>query len=176
MRQGLIHAYCGNGKGKTTASIGLSIRAIGRGMKVIIIQFLKSKDTGELSCLAKLEPEVRVFRFEKKRGFVWTLNDKEKEELKSEIRNALKFAKKVLDTRECDLLILDEILGAVECGLIAVKELEELLKGKPQEIELVLTGRVVPEELRENIDYISNICCEKHPYEKGIPAREGIEY
>lgn len=176
METGLVQVYFGNGKGKTTAAIGQGIRATGRGLKVIMIQFLKGGVSGELNTLTKLEPDFKVFRFEKDRDFYFALSATEKEELKMEIINALKFAKKVLDTKECDFLILDEVLGVVENGIIEEEELKTFIKNKPQHMELILTGRKLPSSLVDDIDYISEIVQIKHPYEKGINAREGIEF
>lgn len=176
METGLVQVYFGNGKGKTTAAIGQGIRAAGRGIKVIMIQFLKGGVSGELNTLAKLEPDFKVFRFEKERDFYYSLSETEKDELKMEIVNALKFAKKVLDTKECDLLILDEILGVVENGIISEGELKTFINSKPKNVELILTGRKLPDSLVEDIDYLSEIIQIKHPYEEGINAREGIEF
>ena len=176
MEVGLIEAYCGQGKGKTTAAVGLGIRAVGNGYKVIMIQFLKGSQTGELKTLAKLEPEFKVFRFEKPRGFYFTLSDGEKEEVKMEVANAFKFARKVMDTKECDILILDEIFGVVQNGILAEEELLQFIRSKPQNMELVMTGRVIPESIKENCDYVSEINPVKHPYEQGIAARKGIEF
>lgn len=176
MEIGLVQVYCGEGKGKTTAAIGQGVRAMGRGLKVIMIQFLKGGLSGELKTLSKLEPEFKVFRFEKARGFFNELSSSEKSELKMEIANAMKFAKKVFDTKECDMLILDEILGVIENKLVTEEEMLTFIANKPQDMELVLTGRKLPETLKEQVDYISEIQFIKHPYEKGIGAREGIEY
>ncbi|WP_058486147.1 cob(I)yrinic acid a,c-diamide adenosyltransferase [Defluviitalea phaphyphila] len=176
MELGLIQVYCGEGKGKTTAAIGQGIRAIGQGMKVIMIQFLKSSFTGELDTLKKLEPDFKVFRFEKPKDFFWNLNDEEKKELKNEIMNAINFSKKVLDTKECDMLILDEILGVIQNGLLKESEVCELLDKKPLGIEIILTGRYLTDEIRKKANYISNIHAEKHPMNEGIGARKGIEY
>lgn len=176
MEIGLVQVYCGNGKGKTTSAIGQGIRATGRGLKVIMIQFLKGRPTGELKTLSKLEPDFKVFRFEKERGFYKQLTSTEQEELKMEIENAMKFAKKIFDTKECDVLILDEILGVLENKIISDEELSTFIKSKPQNMELILTGRKLPEGLKEYADYISEINVIKHPYTKGINAREGIEY
>ncbi|OOO00327.1 MAG: cob(I)yrinic acid a,c-diamide adenosyltransferase [Epulopiscium sp. Nele67-Bin004] len=176
MNTGLIQVYCGDGKGKSTAAIGLGIRAIGSGLKVIMIQFLKQDTTGEVKMLKTLEPNFKVFHFEKQHGFVWTLSDEEKAELKKEICMAMKFAKKVMDTGECDVLILDEILGAVETGLVTEAELLDLVENKNEHVELVLTGRKLPDEIKDIADYVSKIEGVKHPYEKGIGARKGIEY
>lgn len=176
MEIGLIHVYYGDGKGKTSSAIGQGIRAIGQGLKVIMIQFLKGYLSGEIKALARLEPDFKVFNFEKERDFYINLNDKQKEELKMEIANALKFGKKIFDTKECDVLILDEILGVIENQIISKEELIEFIKSKPNNMELILTGRKIPDDLKEYVDYISEIVEIKHPYQKGITAREGIEY
>lgn len=176
MDNGLVQIYCGNGKGKTTAAIGLGIRAIGRDLKVIMIQFLKHSDTGECKTLKCLEPEFKVFHFEKPRGFTWTLTPEEREEKKEEIKNAMNFACKVLDTGECDILILDEILGVIQAGFIDQQEVCDMIDNKPEGTELVLTGRVLPDSLAKRADYISQIDAVKHPINAGISAREGIEH
>ncbi|MGL6174397.1 MAG: cob(I)yrinic acid a,c-diamide adenosyltransferase [Cellulosilyticaceae bacterium] len=176
MEKGLVQIYCGNGKGKTTAAIGLGIRAIGSKLKVIMIQFLKNDDTGECKALKELEPQFKVFHFEKKRGFTWTLTEEEKIELKNEIKMAMKFAKKVMDTGECDILILDEVLGSIAGGFITTEELGELIDDKPEYVELILTGRDAPEEIKNRANYISQIDAIRHPMTKGIDARRGIEY
>lgn len=176
MKKGMVQVYCGNGKGKTTATIGLGIRALGNNMKVIMIQFLKNDDTGECRFLKELEPAFKVFHFEKNRGFTWTLNDEEKKELKQEIDMALKFAKKVMDTGECDILILDELLAALQTEFVDLETVIELIDAKPDAMELVLTGRILPEALVDKVDYISRIEAVKHPADRGIDARPGIEY
>jgi cob(I)alamin adenosyltransferase len=176
MNLGLIQVYCGEGKGKTTAAIGQGIRAIGQSMKVIMIQFLKSSSTGELQTLKKLEPDFKVFRFEKPRDFFWNLTEEEKKELRTEIINGLNFAKKVLDTRECDILILDEILAVIENNLVAEKEICDLLDHKPEGIEIILTGRKLTQGIKERANYISEIQEERHPMNQGIEARKGVEF
>lgn len=176
MEKGLVEVYYGTGKGKTTAAIGLGIRALGNNYKVIMVQFLKNDDTSECKMLKNLEPQFKVFNFEKRRGFTWELTDEEKLEITSETQNALKFASKVMDTGECDVLILDEILNTVGLGLIGEEALCELIDNKPDEVELVLTGRTLPDEIAKRADYISHIEAIKHPMEKGMPARRGIEF
>ncbi len=176
MQKGLVQVYCGNGKGKTTAAVGLGIRAIGNHLKVIMIQFLKNDTSGECQILKQMEPNFKVFHFEKSRGFTWELTEEEKNELRQEIAIALKFAKKVMDTMECDILILDEVLGAVQENFISEETLLELVEMKPDAMELVLTGRICPEVLKPHVDYISCIEAEKHPMDEGVGARQGIEY
>ncbi|MCX7711134.1 MAG: cob(I)yrinic acid a,c-diamide adenosyltransferase [Clostridia bacterium] len=176
MDRGLIQVYTGEGKGKTTAAIGQGIRACGRGNRVFMVQFLKSGQTGELETIKKLEPDFQIFRFEKPKGFVWNLNQSEIEELKKEIRQAFEFSVNAMESEECDLLILDEIMGVLSNELLDVQEVVEMIKNKPVPVELILTGRNVPKEIEEIADYVSEIKCIKHPFQKGIPAREGIEF
>lgn len=176
MEKGLVEVYYGNGKGKTTAAIGLGIRALGNNYKVIMVQFLKNDDTSECKMLKNLEPQFKVFNFEKKRGFTWELTEEEKLEITSETKNALKFASKVMDTGECDVLILDEILNSVGLGIIDEEILCEFIDNKPDEVELVLTGRPLSEAIAKRANYISHIEAVKHPMEEGMDARPGIEY
>lgn len=174
--QGLIQVYCGEGKGKTTAAIGQGIRAVGQNLKVIMVQFLKSSFSGEMEALKQLEPEFKLFRFEKERDFFWNLTDTEKEDIKIEIENGINFVKKVLDTEECDVIILDEILGVLKNHLYPTEEFCKIIDDKPESIEMILTGRELPDIIAQRADYISTIQVIKHPIEKGIQARQGIEY
>lgn len=176
MEKGLIQVYTGDGKGKTTAAVGQGIRALGRGNTVYMVQFLKSQDTGELFTLKKLEPGFKVFRFEKKRGFIWNLSEEEKRELKEEIREAFDFVKMTLKSNECDLLILDEIMAVMSNKLLDVSDVISVLKNKPSKVEIILTGRDAPKDILDLADYVSEVVLRKHPFEKGVGAREGIEY
>lgn len=176
MFKGLVHVYTGNGKGKTTAAIGQGVRSAGRGLKVYMVQFLKSEDTGELHSCKKLGKNFRIFRFEQKRGFFWTLNEDEKKDLKAEVQQAFGFAEQLLLERQCDVLILDEIMGAICNQLVDEQQVCELIKNKPDNMELILTGRNAPESIIMLADYVSDIQSVKHPIDKGIAAREGIEY
>jgi len=176
MINGLVHVYTGDGKGKTTAAIGQGMRSAGRGLKVYMVQFLKSADTGELHVCQQLGESFKIFRFEKQRGFFWTLNEEQKNELKSEIRQALQFVRKVFDKKECDVLILDEIMGVITNQLVSEEEICDFIRKKPQSMELILTGRDAPKSIIELADYVSEIHAVKHPMDKGIVARYGIEY
>jgi cob(I)alamin adenosyltransferase len=176
MKKGLVQVYTGDGKGKTTAAIGQGIRAFGRGKTVYMVQFLKSNETGELTTLKSLEPRFRVFRFEKNRDFVWKLSTEEKEELKDDIAKALVFVRDTFRDNCCDILILDEIMAVLGNELASIDNVLDIIKSKPEKVELILTGRNVPKEIIEVADYVSQIDCVKHPYQKGIAAREGIEY
>lgn len=175
LEKGLIQVYTGNGKGKTTAALGQGLRSCGRGLKVYMVQFLKGGETGELHSVEKLDPLFKIFRFERKRGFFWTLNDQEKRELKEDIAKAMSFVKNVIENNECDILIMDEIMGVLSNGLLNVSEVVELLKSKPESMEIILTGRNVPEELAEIADLITEMREVKHYFRKGVPFRVGIE-
>lgn len=175
LEKGLIQIYTGNGKGKTTAAIGQGLRSSGRGLNVYMVQFLKSSDTGELKVLAGI-PNFSVFRFEKQRGFFWTLSEEEKLQLKKDIDKALEFVANVISSSECDVLILDEVMGALSNGLIDLERMLHLLRSKPESMEVILTGRNAPQELIEIADYVSEIRPVKHPFEKGIASRNGIEF
>ena len=155
--EGLVQIYCGPGKGKTSVAIGQAIRAVGHGKTAIVIQCLKGRATSELDYLSVLEPNVRLFRFEKKDKYYEDLTDEEKQEENCNIRNGLNYARKVLVTQECDMLILDEILGAVEFGIITEEEVEELIRTKDEETELILTGNVVPDRLRDAADRVVSL-------------------
>lgn len=176
MEKGLVQVYTGDGKGKTTAAIGQGIRAVGRGNKVYMLQFLKGGETGELETIKRIHPDFQIFRFEKSRNFVWNLNEEELKELKEEIQEAFDFAQKVLENGECDILILDEVMGVISNKLYPLENIIEIIKSRNEKIEVVLTGRNVPDEIKEIADYVSEVKCIKHPFEKGVPARKGIEF
>ena len=155
--KGLTQIYCGPGKGKTSVAIGQAIRAVGYGKRAIVIQFLKGRATSRLDYLNAMEPEVRLFRFDKKDKFYEDLTDEEKKEENLNIRNGLNFARKVLLTEECDMLILDEILGALEFGIVSEEEIESLIQAKDYETELIMTGNVVTEALKNAADRVVSL-------------------
>lgn len=155
--KGLTQIYCGPGKGKTSVAIGQAIRAVGHGKRAIVIQFLKGRATSRLDYLNAMEPEVRLFRFEKKDKFYEDLTEEEKKEENLNIRNGLNFARKVLLTEECDMLILDEILGALEFGIVSEEEIETLIQAKADETELIMTGNVVTEALKNAADRVVSL-------------------
>ena len=157
MKKGLINIYYGEGKGKSTASLGRALVSASEGKEVFIIQFLKGRLPGNLNYLKCLEPDVKIFRFEKLDAFYEDLSKEEQQDEISNILNGVHFAKKVLTIGECDLLILDEILGLVDLGIIDVQEVLRMIEAKPDDMELILTGRNLPEELKDAADYISCI-------------------
>lgn len=176
MEQGLIHIYTGDGKGKTTAAVGLGIRSAGCGNQVLMVQFLKTSKTGELAVDKMTNGLFCIKRFEKTRGFFWTLNDNEKQALKGEIKTAFDFCAEVAKSGKYDMLILDEIIGTIGNGLIHEDEVISLMKNKNSHTELILTGRNASEALIACADYVSEIKCIKHPMDKGVHAREGVEF
>lgn len=173
--KGLVHIYTGDGKGKTTTAVGLGIRACGRGFRVLMVQFLKGADTGEIHTLKKLEPVFLLHRGKETTKFTWNMNEEELKEAARIQQDIFKYAADAAMQGTWDLVIMDEILGAISAGLLNLNEVVRFVKGKPDSLELVLTGRNAPEELVELADYVSEIKAVKHPMEKGIPARKGIE-
>jgi cob(I)alamin adenosyltransferase len=174
--KGLVHIYTGNGKGKTSAAIGLGIRACGSGLKVLMVQFLKSADTGELKSLGKLAPEFEIFRTEEIKGFIWNMNEEQKEIAGRVIHKTFKSAVESAMRGQCDVLIMDEIMASISNGFLNKNDVSSFIKNKPEWLEVVMTGRNAPDELIELADYVSDINEIKHPFSKGINARKGIEY
>lgn len=157
MKKGLIEVYCGYGKGKTSLAMGQGLRACSEGKSVIIIQFLKGKERGEMDFLENGDIDMKLFRFEKSEQYYDELNPQEKEEQKQNIRNGLNYARKVIVTHECDLLVLDEILGLPEHGIATCEEIKEILKAKNNDMHIILTGRTVTDDLRECLDQITTL-------------------
>lgn len=174
LERGLIQVYTGNGKGKSTASFGLAIRAVGRGLQVRIIQFLKTGiDYGEIETFKRLEPELKVISFGRK-GFISRTGVTEHDY--QLCREAFDLAKKIVEEGETDLLILDEINTALYFKLLDLEEVLSFLKNKPYNLELVLTGRYAIQEIIDMADLVTEMKEIKHPFAKGIKARKGIEY
>lgn len=171
---GLIHIYCGDGKGKTTAAVGLAIRCAGRGNKVLLVQFLKSRDSGELYSLAKL-PDIEVMRGKESKKFTFQMNEEEKHALLIEHNKMFEQVLEKIKNGGYSLLILDEVIGALNAKVFEMPKLIEFLRHKPENLEVVLTGRNPAPELVEIADYVSEMRKVKHPMDKGIMAREGIE-
>ncbi|KPU43329.1 Cob(I)yrinic acid a,c-diamide adenosyltransferase [Oxobacter pfennigii] len=173
---GLVHIYTGYGKGKTTAAVGLGIRACGRGKKVLMVQFLKGIETGEMLTIEKLKPDFEIYRCNKIENFIWDMTGQELANIKEYIENLFCYAVKEAMSGKRDLIILDEIMAAILSGYITVAEVVSFVKNKPAGLELVMTGRDAPLKIIRVADYVSEIKAVKHPYEEGIHAREGIEF
>lgn len=173
--KGLVHIYAGDGKGKTTAALGLGIRAWGRGLKVLLVQFLKGAESGELKALERLSPGFEVLRGENPIKFICDMNKKELEEAGNVQRKLFGEAVSRIKEGTYDVLIMDELLGVIEDGMLEIQRVIEFINTKPGKTELVITGVRVPKELSELADYYSEIRCMKHPMAKGIKSRKGIE-
>ena len=171
----MLHLYMGDGKGKTTAAIGLLVRAAGAGKKVVFAQFMKGRDSSELAVLCNI-PGVVVLRNDKDLGW-YDSNNEEQTKAYSEVHN------KILDEIEtfilngqCDVLILDEATYPYNYGIIDKKRLEALIDNSPKEMEIVITGRNADMFFASRADYITNMEKLRHPYDQGVQARKGIEY
>lgn len=170
---GLVHIYCGDGKGKTSAAIGLAIRAAGRGKRIVIARFLKTDDSGEVEILKRL-PEIILLPCEQEFGFLSSM-DRETRERAAAWNNSL-FDRATMLAEDADVVIFDEIMAAVSHGLIREQKVLQFIKNRPEGLEVVMTGRNPSQTLLETADYVSEIIRKKHPYERGISARLGIEY
>ncbi len=176
MKQGLTHVYYGNGKGKTTAAIGLGIRAWGCGLTVVLLQFLKDAATGELKALEQLEG-FKVLRGKAKgKLFSKDMNDEEKALTQSIHEANLNQALSLVKEGNCDVLILDEALDAYRLGLLKEDALRPLVFEKPEALELVITGHTPVDWIVDHADYVTEMVKQKHPYDRGIVARRGIEF
>jgi len=172
LERGCIQVYTGNGKGKTTASLGLALRAVGRGLKVCVFQFIKGGGPyGEHLVAEKLAPLFTIIQS----GRPGWVNTKDITEDRKVAQAALERAKGILASGEYDLVVLDEINGAVGFGLVDVEQVLELMSLKPEATELVLTGRNAHEKVIEAADLVTEMREIKHYYKAGVPARTGIE-
>lgn len=161
MERELTEVYCGSGRGKTTLAMGQSLRAATEGKSVIIIQFLKGKERCAMDFLEDLDAlDIKIFRFEKRDCCYEDLTDEEKAEEKANILNGFNFARKVIATCECDFLLLDEILGLLDSGITTWEVIADILKHKDREMHIVMTGRELPEELKEYVDSITVLTTE----------------
>ena len=175
MKQGLIHIYCGDGKGKTSAATGLAVRAAGCGRKVLFVRFLKNEESGELKILDEV-PEISVVHLERSYGYFNTLSEREKEEVRHMYGKVWSSIPEMTAGGTYDILVMDEFMAAYRYGLIPQEEARAFLQEKPESLEVVLTGRDPDEKLVELADYVSEIRKIKHPFDRGIRARRGIEY
>ncbi len=186
---GYVHLYHGDGKGKTTSATGLAIRMAGNGKKVVVARFLKTDESGEVKVL-KLIPKVTLIPCDKTFGFTWTMTDEVKKEASVYYKNVLNNAceearKKCLELQSheenehgaCDvLLVLDEVCAALSSGLLNLQDIVKFLDERPENLEVVMTGRKPPQELLLRADYVTEMKKIKHPFDRQITARRGIEY
>ena len=167
----MVHIYCGDGKGKTTAALGLALRAAGSGMRVHFVQFLKGSETSELASLSRI-PEITVLRCDRNYGFTFRMTDADKAALTACHNNMLQAVQERLP--ETDLLVLDEFFAAYNQDLMDRALAEQIIADC--KAELVLTGRDPDAQFLALADYVSEIRAVRHPYTRGIMARKGIEY
>lgn len=161
VKTGEIAIYYGAGKGKTSVSLGRGIRALGETLRVVMIQFMDDyHDNQEIALLEKLEPDFRIFHFEKDRDGA-EMTEEIRKEIASEIRNAFNFTKKILDTGECDMLMLDGILECVEEGYLSEEEVVEMMEKRPNTMDMILTGTSLPESIAQKANHIYQIVTEK---------------
>jgi len=173
LSQGMIQVYTGNGKGKTTAALGLACRAAGHGYKVFIIQFMKGNiDYGELEAARRLAPYLTIRQMG--RGYRVSRENPDPEDVKL-VREAMAMARGVISSGEYDIVVLDEINVAVDFGLVQKEEVLKLMDERPSNVELILTGRHAAKEIIERADLVTEMVEIKHYYQRGIQSRTGIE-
>lgn len=171
----MVHIYYGDGKGKTTAAMGLALRMLGTGRKVFIVQYLKGSASGEIRALLRLEGAT-VLRGRAGTKFIWQMTEEEKQETRDLQMRQLGLAFTAAHEDRAQMLVLDEALDAVSTGTLDEGALIDVIKGCPPEVEIVITGRQPSARLLELADYVTHMQKEKHPFDQGIQARSGIEY
>jgi cob(I)alamin adenosyltransferase len=173
LEKGFVQVYTGNGKGKTTAAIGQAVRAAGYGLKTYFVMFMKEFPYNEVKSLERLEDLITIVQVGQD-DFVYKKVPPSEEE-KSKVRNGLAEVKEKMLNGEYDLIVLDEILVSIYFGLISKEEVVSFIDAKPQNVELVMTGRYCPQEIIDKADLVTEMKEVKHYYEKGELARKGIE-
>ncbi len=176
MPKRLIHIYTGDGKGKTTAAIGLAVRAAGQGLKVLFVQFFKldNASSGEKEIFKNI-PQIELIR-SNVRHPIFTREKTDNEMIKRSILETFETVKKRIASDGINLLVLDEINSVLSGGWLEIGDLMDFLKSKPEGLEVVLTGRDAPVELVRMADYVTEMLKIKHPFDSGVDARKGIEY
>lgn len=175
IEHGMVHVYTGDGKGKTTVALGLALRALGWGLRVMMVQFVKGyKEIGEIKYAEQSGGrfDIKQFALDTKRG----INESEVRSRRQEAERAVAFAEDTIKSGEYDLVILDELSVALHYGLVDIKRVLRLIREKPSSVELVITGRNAPEELVEVADYVTEMRLIRHPYQKNVQARPGVDY
>ena len=175
-KDGLVIVYTGNGKGKTTAALGMALRAVGYNHKICLIQFIKgSWPYGEMESAKRLAPELELIIVGK--GFVGIIDDKSPREDHVKIaKEAIKISKEKIQSGSYNIVILDEVNYAINLGLIELDEIIELIKSKPENLNLVLTGNHAKDEIIELADLVTEMKEIKHPFKSGIKAKKGIDF
>lgn len=173
LNKGYVQLYTGDGKGKTTASLGLALRASGAGLKTIVIQFMKGQHYSELDAVKRLDGHIKIEQYGSKK--FCKPGDKDFDEHYRLGRNAVKRAYEVLSGEEYSIVILDEIVTSTIFNLVTFEEIKDIISKKPDNKELILTGRRAPQELIDICDLVTEMREIKHYYQKGVEARKGIE-
>ena len=171
---GLIHIYCGDGKGKTTTGMGLCARAAGYGYRVLILQFMKDNSTSERKVLA-LSENITIVDGLSREKFSFQLTNEEREERRLYYAGQLQAVTQKAREEHYDVLFLDEVIYTIRAGLLDESLVLDFLKKKPANLEVILTGQDPSQALIEAADYVSEIRKVKHPFDRGVPARRGIE-
>lgn len=161
MGSGRVQIYYGDGRGKSTAALGYALQTATAGKNVFLIHFLKGKMVDESAFMQRLEPEIKIFHFEKSEGRYEELSDQEKTEENRNIKNGVNFARKVLLNDECSLLVLDELLGVIDHAVVTKEDVQALFEAKAEETQIIVTGRKLPEYLRDMADEIYQFQTEK---------------
>lgn len=161
MSTGKIQVYYGAGRGKTSAALGYAIHEASKGESVMVIQFLKRKDEDEISFLGRLEPEIRLFRFQKSEKYYNELPEEEQIEEQMNMKNGINYARKVLQTGECNILILDEILGLLNEQIVSEEEILHLMELKSDDMDLIMTGNIISDGILAHADEVYEICIKK---------------
>lgn len=169
----MVHIYCGDGKGKTTAATGLAIRSVGSGNKVLFVQFLKDGMSSEMGVLNSIDG-IECRFYSKQLGFYKSMTEEKKEIARREYQKLLEEA--VFETPWYDMIILDEIISTYQYGFVHSQDVLNFIQENGKDKEIILTGRNPARELVELADYVSEIKKIKHPYDQGMMARKGIEY
>jgi cob(I)alamin adenosyltransferase len=172
LKKGYIHIYTGPGKGKTTAALGLGIRAAGAGMKVHMVQFMKGRRYSEIDTIEKIEN----FTITQHGRDEFVSKDKPEQVDIDLAQEGFKYSKKIVNNGKYDLIILDEINVAVDYNLISLKDITKLIEEKPENLELILTGRYAHPEIVRYADLVTEMLEIKHPYQQGVEARKGIDF
>lgn len=175
-RYGLVQVYTGDGKGKTTAAIGQAVRAAGRGMRVIMVQFLKENErgTGETKGLSRTMLPIFVKQFGE--DLLGTVSEAKRIRVKQKVIDGFLYIQQQIGYNKADVYIFDEISHAVNLGLLDISMVTNLMDKRPAEVEFVMTGSDMPEEILKRADLVTEMSNVKHPYDEGVPARNGIEY
>lgn len=175
MKNGLIIVFTGNGKGKTTAAMGQALRAVGQGLKVLMLQFIKGTwDYGELVSIKRVDPDFQIKPLGK--GFIRSKSKLNNNEALENINQSWEQAEKEIFSDKYDMVILDEINYVIDFGLLPVDKILTLLEKKPKRLHIILTGRNAHKEVIEKADLVTEMVEIKHQYSKGIKAQKGIEF